>query len=147
MAATFFMVVTPASSFEISVYVAERIQNVTEYIVSTISDTIATFVTPSAIGRRESATIALAAPDYSGIDDGHRLEDEMTGQSVTSADVSTFAASAVTVGLALSAASFVAMWLTDNLAPSLLFPSGLFLATYGFWLINRAARRRTPCDY
>ena len=61
----------------------------------------------------------------------------------TSAYVSTFAASAVTLGLMLSAVSFVAMWLTDNPVPSLVFPTGLFLAAYGFWLIKRAARRRS----
>ena len=146
MAVIFVLVGDTTSSFDISVCITETIQTVTEYIVSTISDTVETFVSPPAIGQIESATIALAAPDV-GTDDGYGLEDEMTSQSATSADVSTFAAAAVTLGLALAAASFISMWLTDSPVPSLLFPSGLFLAAYGFWLIDRAARRRAACDY
>ena len=97
--------------------------------------------TRSATGQSESYTVA-AATLGSGVDDGHGLDDEMTSQATTSDDVSILAASAVTLGLVLAVGSFAAMWVTDNPIPSLLFPAGLFLATYGFWLINRAARRR-----
>ncbi len=142
MAESLVMVVTPAISFEISAYVAEMIQNITENIVITISDTVAAVVTRSAVGQSESYTVA-AATLGSGVDDGHGLDDEMTSQATTSDDVSILAASAVTLGLVLAVGSFAAMWVTDNPIPSLLFPAGLFLATYGFWLINRAARRRT----
>ena len=142
MAESLVMVVTPAISFEISAYVAEMIQNITESIVITISDTVAAVATRSAVGQCESYTVAAGALG-SGVDDGHGLDDEMTSQATTSDDVSILAASAVTLGLALAVGSFAAMWATDNPIPSLLFAAGLFLATYGFWLINRAARRRT----
>jgi len=142
MAESLVMVVTPAISFEISAYVAEMIQNITESIVITISDTVAAVATRSAVGQSESYTVAAGVLG-SGVDDGHGLDDEMTSQATTSDDVSILAASAVTLGLALAVGSFAAMWATDNPIPSLLFAAGLFLATYGFWLINRAARRRT----
>jgi len=142
MAESLVMVVTPAISFEISAYVAEMIQNITESIVITISDTVAAVATRSAVGQSESYTVAAGALG-SGVDDGHGIDDEMTSQATTSDDVSILAASAVTLGLALAVGSFAAMWATDNPIPSLLFAAGLFLATYGFWLINRAARRRT----
>lgn len=142
MAESFVMVATPAISFEISAYVAEMIQNITENIVITISDTVAAaVVTRSATDQSESYTVEAAALG-SAVDGGHGLDDEMTSQATTSDDVSILAASAATLGLVLAVGSFAAMWVTDNPIPSLLFPAGLFLATYGFWLINRAARRR-----
>lgn len=142
MAESLIMVVSPAISFEISTYVAEMIQSITEDIVITLSDTVATVVARSSVGQGESYTI-VSGPLGAGIDDGHGLDDEMTSQATTPDDVSILAASAVTLGLVLAVGSFAAMWVTDNPIPSLLFPAGLFLATYGFWLINRAARRRT----
>ena len=61
MAAIFVTVINPAT-FEILVYLAEGTKNVIEYIVSTISVTIDTFVTPSAIGRIEAPSLLWRPP-------------------------------------------------------------------------------------
>ena len=58
------------------------------------------------------------------------------------ADVSTFSASLVIVGIVISVISFVSIWFIDNLVLSGLMPVGLIMVTFGFWLIDRAAIKR-----